>query len=276
LNHLQIVPIKKTSIAETESFSFFKDTDEDWELVREGLFQQRHVEMSMENNNLIDTNNGAKYFQVHWEPEIHCRHSRRLGPSGDGGKWVCDPHRIERNNCLLYSVGSSNDWSFETAVYEHLGCEIHTFDHTMSVIIGQPNFVNFHKIGLGEFPGDSEPPRNGSVTSLTNLIDMLGHSNRTIDILKIDCEGCEFGALTDLFLSDIKVNVRQLLIEIHAHTHDEVVKSHELITAIVSDGFVPFAKEPNIQYSGGNCIEYGFIRLAIQIEKFEAYHQDNK
>ena len=51
---------------------------------------------------------------------------RRLG---DGGKWVCDPHRItEQKDCLVYSVGSNNDFSFEMAVLKDIGphCEIHT------------------------------------------------------------------------------------------------------------------------------------------------------
>ena len=53
-----------------------------------------------------------------------------MGKLGDGGKWICDPHRIreEQEECLVYSVGSNNDFSFEQAILEVVGehCEIHT------------------------------------------------------------------------------------------------------------------------------------------------------
>jgi len=54
------------------------------------------------------------YFLTNWEPTFHCSHARRIGARGDGGKWICDPHRLKaRTDCLIYSVGSSGDFSFE-------------------------------------------------------------------------------------------------------------------------------------------------------------------
>ena len=69
------------------------------------------------------------FYQNHYEPEFVCLHERRVGKLGDGGKWICDPHRIrEQEECLVYSVGSNGDFSFEEAVLESVGshCEIHT------------------------------------------------------------------------------------------------------------------------------------------------------
>lgn len=51
------------------------------------------------------------------------------GKVGDGGKWICDAHRIrEQEECLVYSIGSNNDFSFEASVLKDIGqhCEIHT------------------------------------------------------------------------------------------------------------------------------------------------------
>lgn len=42
---------------------------------------------------------------------------------------LADPHRIAKSDdCLVYSIGSNNDFSFEEAVLKHIGqhCEIHT------------------------------------------------------------------------------------------------------------------------------------------------------
>jgi hypothetical protein len=73
------------------------------------------------------------WFQENWEPSFTCTHERRIGGNGDGPKWVCDPHRIDPNRCLVYSFGSNNDFSFENAVTAEIsaGCEIHTFDPTV-------------------------------------------------------------------------------------------------------------------------------------------------
>jgi len=94
--------------------------------------------------------------------------------------------------------------------------------------------------------------------SLTEIIETLGHQDRTIDILKIDCEGCEFEALTPLFVSNTLINVRQILIEIHA----DIQKSYDLLKAMADHGFVIFHKEANLP-SKGTCIEFGLIRLSV-------------
>lgn len=69
------------------------------------------------------------FYQNNYEPDFVCQHERRIGRLGDGGKWICDPHRIsDQEDCLVYSVGSNNDFSFERSVLDEIGqhCEIHT------------------------------------------------------------------------------------------------------------------------------------------------------
>ena len=69
------------------------------------------------------------FYQNNYEPDFVCQHEQRIGQLGDGGKWVCDPHRISgQKDCLVYSVGSNNDFSFEKSILEDIGqhCEIHT------------------------------------------------------------------------------------------------------------------------------------------------------
>lgn len=72
----------------------------------------------------------TEWFQSHYEPDFSCQFRKRVGGNGlgDGPKWVCDPHRLiaqsktrkkanpSKPGCLIYSVGSCGDFSFETAL----------------------------------------------------------------------------------------------------------------------------------------------------------------
>ena len=53
--------------------------------------------------------------------------------------------------------------------------------------------------------------------SLRSIMEKLDHKERKIDILKIDCEGCEWQALPNIF-DDIyaeEIKVDQIQIELH-------------------------------------------------------------
>ena len=198
----------------------------------------------------------------HWEPVFTCQHERRVGRWGDGGKWVCDPHRITKNkqSCLVYSVGSENDFSFEEGVWLDVSpeCEIHTFDPTIGE---QPSNlsagnIHFHPWGLAA-------QDNGTSKTLPSIVKDLGHTGREIDILKIDCEGCEWDTYTGWF--DGTTTIRQIQIELHGGTEEEPpISAQSFMLFLKRKGYVIFHKEPNIQYSGGSCVEYAFLLLNLE------------
>ena len=47
----------------------------------------------------------------------------------DTSKIVCGLNTL-RSPCVVYSIGSNNDWSFELGVLKSTSCEVHTFDCT--------------------------------------------------------------------------------------------------------------------------------------------------
>lgn len=203
------------------------------------------------------------WYQNNWEPSFTCLHERRLGLWGEGGKWVCDPHRIStsasKQGCLVFSVGSNNDFSFEEAVLRGIAedCEIHTFDHTIgeapSNLPANRN-VHFHPWGLA--PSDQAP----NMKKMATIVRELGHDGREIDIFKIDCEGCEWETVKSWFRSGARI--RQVLVEVHASTNDALpLPALEFMSFMKQQGYVIFHKEPNIAWSGGNCIEYAFLLL---------------
>jgi Methyltransferase domain len=65
-----------------------------------------------------------------FEPTYTCHSEYRRGKLlGDGGKFVCGEEQYFRalnaggNRCLVYSVGSNGDASFEQAIVQDFGCE---------------------------------------------------------------------------------------------------------------------------------------------------------
>ena len=149
----------------------------------------------------------------------------RYNAFGDGPKFVCgldvigkkDPEDGDKEPCLVYSVGSNNDVAFEMTVDKFLGCETHTFDPTISNFVGG-DYATWHPWGLGV---DGAKARHESFEwegkSFDTIIEALGHQNRTIDILKIDCEGCEWSTMPPLFESIAAgtIKVHQIQVEMH-------------------------------------------------------------
>ena len=97
--------------------------------------------------------------------------------------------------CLVYSFGIDDSTEWETKVSTIFGCEVHAFDPT----VNHPNtsHVTFHSIGLqGEGTDMAATHAAGykaidpsRLFTLGEIMKKLGHQDRTIDVLMMDCEG---------------------------------------------------------------------------------------
>ena len=101
---------------------------------------------------------------------------------------------------------------------------------------------------------------------LTTIADELGHTGKEIDIFKIDCEGCELETFKTWFSRDTPL-IRQIQLEVHRGTGDKPPITQELMLFLKSKGYVIFHKEPNIQFGGGICVEFAFLRLSSPMER---------
>lgn len=82
---------------------------------------------------------------------------------------------------------------------------------------------------------------------------------KTIDVLKIDCEGCEYTVLRDKQTLDfLRKHVKQVLVEVH---FTNAADTADLATQLAHAGFRVFSKEPNVQYSNGDCVEYSLLNI---------------
>ena len=199
----------------------------------------------------------SDWYQENAEPSYTCIHEERVGPKGEGGKWICNPARLRHTSeCLVYSVGSMNDFRFEEAILEiSEDCEIHVFDHTVPNPTGKPPGVHFHPWGL-----DSVTETDGMLKSLADIVKLLGHEGRKMNIFKIDCEGCEWTTFPSWF--DAKVSIDEILVEVHGGTTQPAENpiARQFMQYLADRDYFIFHKEPNVQSSSGHelCLEYGF------------------
>ena len=112
--------------------------------------------------------------------------------------------------------------------------------------------VNYHQIGLGT----DNPPK---FKSLKTVVEELGHNNRTVDIFKIDCEGCEWTTAQHWFEADI--TLRQIQVELHK---SDVMNTPKFFDLMYENNYVITHKESNIEWTGPSnvAIEYAFLKLS--------------
>jgi Methyltransferase domain len=142
-------------------------------------------------------------------------------------KWeehaLCTDDVLKQKDCLVYSFGIHTSWEWEEKMAHLLHCEVHAFDPTMNHPTNLAPGVTFHKLGLQAdgtdlskthaFEYDAIDPK--LLLTLGQIMARLGHVGRKLDVLALDCEGCEWGALNQLACSGESALVDQLFLELH-------------------------------------------------------------
>mmetsp|Transcript_3749 Transcript_3749/g.9726 ORF Transcript_3749/g.9726 Transcript_3749/m.9726 type:complete len:199 (+) Transcript_3749:663-1259(+) len=174
--------------------------------------------------------------------------------------------------CVMYNIGSNNDISFEKAIHAHTGCEIHTFDPTLTRPYIGLEYSAFHKIGLGDRQHVSS--QGWQMMSLADMMRNLSHVGRRIDILKVDCEHCEWDSLLPVFseMEKGRLSVGQLLVEVHA---PRVWTSNHtaFFEKAAKAGLRMFSKERN-QWgcAGWKCVEFSYVDRQHACRAFTSTH----
>ena len=194
--------------------------------------------------------------------------TREHNPSRTYAEKVCVDKRLRlamaAGHCLVYGIGVANDWTFERSLAER-GCEVHLFDPTVKhAARPDARFRNiaFHEWGLQSAStvayNESASRKqhhygtvHGTLLSFSAMRQKLGHENRTISVLKVDCEGCEWEALTQIpRVSWDKVD--QFVVELHMGTANgfqsdaDLRRATQLVTLLSSTGLRLWYSEPNV------------------------------
>lgn len=192
------------------------------------------------------------------------RDKERLG-SGYGGHWIC-PDEISAES-VVYSVGIGNDISFDLELIEKYGCTVHAFDPTPESVewVGKqdlPEEFKFHALGLAESDGTMifYPPRNPAMIShrmtadpetkesgvevefksISSIMEMLNHDS--IDLLKMDIEGAEYGVIRNICLT--KPHINQICLEFHHFFPNvDVSETRNALMNLKQAGFEVFSQE---------------------------------
>jgi hypothetical protein len=199
------------SLASQQSYGFFNDiSDENWRRMQQRALTALHLKGTGTGQAVLpETETATKSSAVNpleknpvvsylnnLQPEFTCPYVSRVG-----GHQTCDPHRLlEREECVVYSVGSDGTYVWEDALVDLLGskhCEIHVFDSGNYARAGDPENKNihYHKWGLDESASASSAASVASsdLVSFQDTLKRLGHQDRAINVLRIDCgDNCEW------------------------------------------------------------------------------------
>lgn len=225
-------------------------------------------------------------------PTWNCELSERVPATfGDGPKHVCGMDALrERSKCLVYSFGSNGHVDFETALKERLPlCEIHTFDPFLNIAGREAKLdkvraaekravLTYQNLGLvgdgSELKWKGEALPHGT---FSEIVEKLGHRGRELDVLKVDVEGSEFGALSHsglfggcLASGAPKVPIRQVQIEVHGQSFVDIFRLAEQMHTC---GLALFSKEPNHWGCDGyKCVELSFVGPQHAWESYKLSH----
>jgi FkbM family methyltransferase len=171
---------------------------------------------------------------------------------------------------IVYSFGLGEDISFDLALLQRVDCKVFGFDPTPRSIAWVeaqtvPATFQVRQLGIADYDGVASfaPPKNpehishslldaaGSdstarvefqVRRLTTLMAELGHTS--LDLLKMDVEGAEYGVLDDLLRGPVRP--RQILLEFHHGMHGIALSRTEgALAGLQAAGYRIFDAQPS-------------------------------
>lgn len=161
---------------------------------------------------------------------IICPLRVRVGGDGDGGKYMCGKSTVPKKNCVVYSFGIRDDFTFDHDLAER-GCDVHGFDPSPGGLESKakyevhPNAI-YHSYGLGSLDKTYQPTEvpfrwpgmdylrqsNTMTWQLKRIPTIMKENNHDkLTILKVDVEGTEWDTMMDIINTDWE----ELYIEIH-------------------------------------------------------------
>lgn len=204
----------------------------------------------------------ARYILKH---QYLCKQMVRLGNIVDGGWDVChDVQFRPKHPCIVYSIGISWDFSFDEDIANTYGCDVFSFDPSMDTDdFRYSDRIMFYNVGLGAKVSEiTVKDSKWKIKNLQTIMKELGHTDKRIDVLKIDIEGHERQSLPEIIDSGALKNVVQLCME--THSYYDLGTMRKLYEA----GFRLFWAHQNPQaplYTNSETLSYGMEVYFVNI-----------
>lgn len=171
-----------------------------------------------------------------------CRTSIESYGKGDEEKRACGLQQLQTLNqvnvageknqdCVVYSIGSNNQWGFEEDIIAKTHCRIETFDCTIGKDIQPPakirHRVRFHPVCLS----DSDYVLDGrQYLSWTSLNKLTGITTSPT-FIKMDIEGYEFPVLRSIIDAGNFLPL-QIAVEIHYIRFENGKPDYRLVNSL--------------------------------------------
>ncbi|KAK2701330.1 hypothetical protein QYM36_020013 [Artemia franciscana] len=137
--------------------------------------------------------------------------------------------------------------------------------------------VNDFLRGLSYFDGVIKKNNQlWNMTRFTTLLEENNHTERIIDILKIDIEGSEYEAIPDMIYNGNLKNVRQISFETHNNTILSLEGYYSIYWLLTNNNFVCVASEdwPHLGCARKNeegtyeiyCYVFTFINMKYAVK----------
>jgi hypothetical protein len=172
---------------------------------------------------------------------------------GDTGKELCAVESMNQDGCIIYSLGSNNQFDFEESILKSLDkCEVFTFDCTSNPPANPIARLTFDKLCLGNM-------EHGPYHTYEYITSKYNHSR--IDLLKMDIEGYEVDVFNALITPPYsKLLPYQLSFETHFWTYSVnwALIHMAVFIQLKKAGYRPVSRKLNPACI--SCTEHTFIR----------------
>jgi len=136
--------------------------------------------------------------------------------TNNGAHELCALEIQPGQQCRFLSFGISNDYTFDTALADQHNCMGVGLDPTQNYLSKIHNRVWFMAVGANSL---LDNPSNWILSSVPLITKMMGWDH--LDVLKMDCEGCEYALARDILNDDPDFlnRVDQVAFEFHVSQH---------------------------------------------------------
>ena len=251
-------------------------------------FKQKLCDLDQSRLNILESFNSSSHTLEQIENVLHrfvmdptdtvCKEKVKFGGGYwshyhyiDGSKNKCMDELIQdiaKNECLIFSFGIANDWTFEDTM-DTLGCTVYAFDPSVKFPSKRGRNIIFEKLGVA-----SEKNKTKPMDTLGNILKKHNYEKTKISYLKMDIESYELTGLPNWLSNGALKNVEQIALEVHLKGTKTTVEFLKTIQRLYFEGdYRLISYEPNGCWYNLNETKKFYYLFKIVLKKVNQQHK---